>query len=266
MGKKSADATVCFIPGLGFAYTTYKKLLQSIHQHGRSFCAFEYDAEANLPVPEGSQAQVGEWIEHKQFSHAQVQRALSVIAMIEKTPLHRPVDMVTHSVGALYAVLAAAIRPDLFRSIELYAPAGMIRGDTREDLLKRAGDLPTLIRNQFRLLDIDTEEKHARDFLRNAQSDWMLFAAQRTLRGDFYEQIGEVASAYIVPMVRALIEKGIRVSVELGERDVIFPPKLLKTALDAEGIPYVEHAGAGHFAIGTRADLMEHLAEKLQVT
>lgn len=259
--KASRDPrTVCFVPGLGITYSAYEKSLETLYSTGRSFFACAY-IEAGLPIPPLAK----EWIDTGFAKGEHVQRALGLIAALESVPrINRPVDVVAHSVGAIPAVLAAALRPDLFNALPLYAPAAFIGNDSPLRITQESGNIGTIMRNQLMQLQDNSKGEHARSFLSRANMSWSNYFRDHVF--SLHTEIRDIASMNIAPLAHDLIQKGVKVSVELGENDALFSPNLLVPTLEKEGVPYTIHKGADHHSIGTEERIMQDLAKKLSST
>jgi pimeloyl-ACP methyl ester carboxylesterase len=66
----------------------------------------------------------------------ELRKAALFLEMLEKKSLEKT-DVVAHSEGALYAVIAALMHPEKVRNLVLVDPAGMIGKDTKMALIKR---------------------------------------------------------------------------------------------------------------------------------
>ncbi|TSC86128.1 MAG: hypothetical protein G01um10148_634 [Parcubacteria group bacterium Gr01-1014_8] len=273
--ENSSDPTVYFLPGLGLSYTTYKGFLESLYNKGKSFFAAEnveidqFGSKNKLKGEEklqNAKKELAKWKKEKcVFSDAQVKRAIGSIEMLENLAIPQPIDVIAHSAGAVSAVLAATLRPELFRKIFLYAPAGMIEGDDPLRLKTASINFGVLLKSKLRQLGMMPGGEHDKSFLPSAEIDYEMFGMQQTMRGDLgaEAQIDEVAVTYVAPMVRALIEKGVRVSAGIGDKDHLYPSDLLGPALKENKVPYFVIEGVGHYALGTRATVVDRVMKVL---
>ncbi|MEK7133642.1 MAG: alpha/beta fold hydrolase [Patescibacteria group bacterium] len=70
-----------------------------------------------------------------QYSAAELTKAFNFLDVLDQKKIEK-VDVIAHSEGCLNAVIAATLRPDKFRNLVLFAPAGLIGDDNAWRLLK----------------------------------------------------------------------------------------------------------------------------------
>lgn len=127
---KDADPTATFVvPGWTGTPEVYAPVHGALFEDGRNVVSFKYADEmpdAGLDAEELARA--------RKFPTEQRRKALSLIKSIQYTrgvdrELDRKVDIVAHSEGFAVAVMAAAIRPALFRDIIAYGPIGATKNE-----------------------------------------------------------------------------------------------------------------------------------------
>ncbi len=129
-------------------------------------------------------------------------------------------DIVAHSEGAIYGVLAALLRPEKFRNMVLVNPAGMIGEDTVERLVGGAA-WDTCLEAARIYKKIVTDEGFA-EFKRSGEGTKSLakvFASdpRRTI-----ESVGVIAKTQIHEILRTLKKLGIKISIIHAVDDKFF--------------------------------------------
>src|SRR3989344_5316491 len=130
-------------------------------------------------------------------------------------------DIVAHSEGAIYGVLAALLRPEKFRNMVLVDPAGMVGEDTKGRLVKGVAlDIGLQIARIYKKL-LTKEGFEA--FKQSSTAAKALVEVFASNPRHTVESIGVIAETQIHEILQTLKELGIKISIVHGVDDKFFP-------------------------------------------
>ncbi len=165
----------------------------------------------------------------------QYQKARNIIGVVEHFNLHK-VDLIAHSEGAVNGLIAASIKPDLFRSISMLNPAGIVKYKT--SLM--------FVVNMIRKIVLDAKRSY------KSTINWALFKHHLfTVKSHgfagfrmLWHDINSSAQQPIVGLVASLARYGVFTTIIAGKEDVIFPSKKIKQYINTDKIDkYIEVDG-----------------------
>ncbi len=158
------------------------------------------------------------------YPAAELRKMASLMQALDAKGVERA-DVVTHSEGALWTVIAASLHPERFRNIVLVNPAGMI---SKDDIARLAVGFSKDIVGQV-VRDI-TEKDPDRAKL-NA-----LTSLQTTSKGPLHtlREVFAIANSDIRGMLAELKQKGVGISVVAGTEDQAFPIERMNEVLDKD--------------------------------
>lgn len=178
---------------------------------------------------------------------------------------NRPLNAVGHSQGGLYLVVAAVLRPDLFKKLVLINPAGFTRGPesglrakaiessehVKEDRDRKAektfgGNYRRTLALMTRYVKALRSEINAkREIKKTALKDYFKYSWSRgihALREGF-----DMANTDIVPYLEILQHNfGVDIAIIYDDSDDIFPKDTFVGHIP-EGVESLETEGEGHF-------------------
>lgn len=215
----------------------------------------------------------------KQFPTEGVRRALNILKVLEEKGIEKT-DAIGHSEGGMDLAIAATIRPDLFRNIVLFAPAGLIGEDTVMRLAKGFGaqsqeseslsakpytihyDDPTTPDETKMRPEIPITET-TKQVAKTSQREGAKYVAHNPLRA-VREAVGMASSkSQIHEILRALHEKGVGIVVMSGVDDSVFPMDQMQEIVKADMLDGFLSVRGGHGAIGDHPELFMGAAENM---
>ncbi|OGD53779.1 hypothetical protein A3J78_02525 [Candidatus Beckwithbacteria bacterium RBG_13_35_6] len=122
--QPKADIPVVIAPGWSEPPDVFDSLQSVMAERGRRSFSFDHPRLGGKVEP-----RLG-------YSTPELRKALALLDLVEHTGSDK-VDIVAHSEGAVYAVIAASLKPEKFRNMILVGPGGMIGKDTLTALLGR---------------------------------------------------------------------------------------------------------------------------------
>ena len=141
------------------------------------------------------------------------------------------VDVVSHSEGAIFSVMAAYLYPEKVRNMVLVNPAGMIGKDNLPRLmLGFSSDIIMHIIDEIHGI-IKTADSEFRNHSLTALAHTRILSENplQDIRSVF-----AIANSDIHSMISSLREKGVRVSVVLSTTDLVFPEKRIERIITNE--------------------------------
>ncbi len=211
--KKKTDVASVWLKGWGTTSKIFRDNLISLAETGRRVLAVDNPhgiSVENLTEEEKSKLEPTSPIE--------LQKITALLKLLEVKELEK-VDLVTHSEGAIYGVLAAMLRPEKFRSLVLVDPAGMVGEDNQGRLIKEA------------VLDIALQI--GRIFKKMKNIDWQALSKTLGANSDFnrviaaspkgtHETIGEISETQIDEILILLKSLGLKIAIIHGVDDKFF--------------------------------------------
>lgn len=196
---------VLLAPGWSENQDTYKKSLKVIFEGGRRGITVGYARRG------------GEVKKHETYPQAELRKANQLLGVIEIKGIKR-VDGIFHSEGAVNGLIAAMLRPDLFRNIVLDKPAGMIGEDGKTMLMGRFLKLmvkEAIERKPFSFSDPTNSVSTAGRLTR--------YMAGNPLR--MWSEMDALITEDITNFIHHLESKGVKISIIAGVNDPLFPVK-----------------------------------------
>lgn len=144
----------------------------------------------------------------------ELRKALALLDLIDNSGSNK-VDIVAHSEGAIYTVIAASLEPEKFRNIVLVGPGGMIGQDTLITLLGRFSK--KVARNLFQGI---TDRKTTRKVVR-AHTGAAKYIVKNPLRA--LKEAFAISKSNIHEMLPQLRSKGIGIVIIHHADDEAFP-------------------------------------------
>ena len=180
-------------------------------------------------------------------------------------------DVVAHSEGAIYGVLAALLRPEKFRNMVLVDPAGMVGEDTKGRLVKGAAlDIGLQTARIYKKLLTREGFEAFKQSNTAAKALVEVFAQnpQHTI-----ESIGVIAETQIHEILKTLKELGIKISIVHGVDDKFFPMEKVQQQTTTEMVDGFYSVKGTHnqlylhpeqytFLVDTALDALEALRKK----
>lgn len=193
---------VLLAPGWGDTHQSYEKSLEIIHDGGRRVLSVSHPRRGESAV------------QYSDFPVAEARKVQSLIGIIDQKNLGK-VDVVAHSEGAIYAIIAATLHPDKFRNLVLVSPGGLIGEDKFHKLVTR------MLTSGFRDTTQAMRSSHEKAPFFNAARKMARYFAENPKRA--IEELNAIAKSDILKMVKNLHDDGIGIAIIQGENDPIFP-------------------------------------------
>lgn len=241
--KLKTTTPAVFLKGWGTTSRIYKENLMSLAEQGRRVLVID-----NPHGIEAKNISEADTIEGQNIPAVELKKVAAVLKMMDVKGLEK-VDIIAHSEGGVYGVLAAMLRPERFRNMVLVDPAGMVGEDERGRLLKGA------------FLDIALQI--GRIFKRFKNMDWP--ALSRTLQGGHefnrviaagpqaaWESIGVIAESQIDELLETLKKLGLGIVIVHGVDDKFFSMDKVQQMTDRQTVD-------GFYSVrGTHNEILVH--------
>lgn len=196
-----------FVPGWGMTPEAYRENILELAGKDRRVLSFE--------SPHGIDAgTLKEMQDAASMPEAELRKVSALVTALIAKNLSE-VNVVAHSEGGLYTILAATLFPEKFKRIVLVNPGGMIGEDSPRQLVKRTAE-ETLAEASATISDKEKRE-HAATILRIGTESAARNPAQ-SLR-----EMRAIAGTQIHELLRGLKERGVRISIIHSVDDKIFP-------------------------------------------
>jgi len=120
--------SLLFAPGWQASVHLNALSMDELHKRGRRVLSLNHPPRGNVltALLESDRNAL------KEFPSIEIQKASNLIELLERQGINakNKADCIAFSEASLNSVIAASVRPDLFRNIVLYAPAGLIGQDS----------------------------------------------------------------------------------------------------------------------------------------
>jgi pimeloyl-ACP methyl ester carboxylesterase len=254
---QKSETPVFFAPGWGCTLEVYKPLLEKISEENRRVItlnhpriggkALESVSRMNLEIPK-----------EVSKSPEQFRKALNMLDIIDEKEIDK-VDMVTHSESAINAVIAAVLRPEKFRNLILFAPAGLVGEDQFVRLMKGfiAGG-----KRAESMSDVPisaTEKKVGADAIQAV----VKYVLENPIRG--MREVYSLSKSQIHEMLGYLHEKGIGIVVMSTIDDPVFPMDKIQQTVKADMVDGFLSLKGSHGEIGGHPELFIPAVESMLV-
>ena len=267
------DVPTLWAPAWACTLPVYKLAITELAKLGRRVISLDH------PRFGGSFSSAPSDESMKDYPQTQLRKALNILAVLEKKGIEKT-DVIAHSEGAINTVIAAALQPEKFRNIVLYAPAGMTGDDTFMRLLKgfasQGQPRPTMNKLNvsaeeraaaeregrtiaaYEELPI-SDEKETSDAANKAAPRYVLKNPLRALREGL-----DMSHFRIDELVRYLHqEKGVGFVIMSAVDDPVFKTETMQKMVDARMLNGFVTVRGGHGDIGGHPELYVGGAEYL---
>jgi pimeloyl-ACP methyl ester carboxylesterase len=217
--KVSSPVPIVIAPGWGEISQNFFPVQSVLSERKRISVVFDHppytkgSVDNNIEVPEA------------ELKNAVVLN--KVVESIQKDGHKEGVDLIAHSEGALYGIIAATLHPEYYRNIILHAPAGMVGEDSFLELLLKLAKKEVKFVEQGFKGDREIKEQiasihkgYVSDFLKNP-----VHAIKEGLA---------VTKLDIINMLVSLRKRGIGIVVVSCSDDVVFPMKEIQDKLGSQ--------------------------------
>lgn len=205
---------VLWAPAWGLNVDVYKRSLEELSEQERRVVSLTHPRKGGDLESRSSEEEL------EKYPKEELRKAYNIIEIIEGKKIDK-IDAIAHSEGGVNITIAATLRPDLFRNIVYYAPAGMIGKDKFIRLLqgfagqgKRAESIKDY--------PVSEDEKETGAAAAKSAVEYLVSNPLRA-----YKEVKEIADSQIHEMLTYLHEKGIGIVVMTPEDDPVFPQKLV---------------------------------------
>lgn len=209
------EVPLLLAPGWGCTTETYKPDLIKLANRKRRVLG------VNHPRRGGDLKEIPEELKNE-YSQEELRKALNLLGVLEAKGIEKT-DVIAHSEGAINTTIAAVLRPDLFRSIVYYAPAGIVGEDQFGRLLKGFAQQGKPAESRKAMEGAPeipvTEEEVAQG--KTAAVEALKYMAENPLRA--YKEAREISQSQIHDLLRLLHEKGVKIYIMCGVDDPVFP-------------------------------------------
>lgn len=155
--------------------------------------------------------------EAEKYPDEEMRKAQNLLGLLEQKNIEK-VDVVAHSEGAINTCIAALLHPEKFRSIVLYAPAGLIGHDNLLRLMW--GTFIQAKRKDLETMDVFpmTEDEEKQDAVIGREN--MNYIVENPLRA--FKETLAISQVQIQEILRYLRTKGVHVVVMAAVEDTFF--------------------------------------------
>ena len=210
----SDPTPILLAPGWSENPSTYEKSLKIIYGEKRRALTIGYSQRGEETHPD-----------------VEVRKASLLLQVLEDKGIKKA-DVIAHSEGAIYTLIAATIEPDRFRNVVLDKPAGLIGHDSKTALMGRFVKL-MIQEAVLRPKGVTDPTGAVRAGLRTA-----LYCAENPKR--VMEELDALTSYDISDLIGVLKDKGVMVSVISGVDDPLFPVNRQIDNMRESGAPPIE--------------------------
>lgn len=195
---------ILLAPGWSENEKTYKKSMRTIFSGNRRGISLSHPGRG------------GAVDEIEDFPEVEVRHAEEILGVLNLKGIERT-DAIFHSEGALSGLIAASLRPELFRNVVLDKPAGLIGYDGKMKLVGRF----------IKLLAQEGLERKPLSFTdpTNSFSSSLRTITYMMLHRELFNELEALTSMDIVGLIHNLEEQGVMIAVIAGPSDPLFPVK-----------------------------------------
>lgn len=206
-----------WLTGWGAPAEVHEKNIISLAERGRRTLAV--DEPHGIETSQEASSKLGE------IHDIELRKVTALLKVLDEKDIDKT-DIVAHSEGAIYGILAALLRPEKFNNLVLVDPAGMIGGDTEGRLVKGAAlDLALQTARIYKkVLTKDGFEA----FKRSATAVKALAEVFASNPSRTVESIGVIAETQIHEILTILKRLGLKISVIHGVDDKFFPMEMVQ--------------------------------------
>jgi len=169
----------------------------------------------------------GEVKPNSDYPTPELRKAYALLDLINNSGSDQ-VDIIAHSEGAIYTVIAASLQPEKFRNMVLLAPGGMIGEDTLGSLLGR------LSKKIARNLKQGVTNPKTTNKVLHAQADALKYIAKNPLRAS--QEAVAISKSNIDKVLPHLRSKGIGVVIIHHSDDEGFPMHRIQKAVKEDQV------------------------------
>lgn len=186
------------------------------------------------------------------YPNAELRKVAALIKTLDEKQIEKT-DVIAHSEGALYTIIAAKLYPDRFRNIVLVAPAGMIGKDTVTRLgVGFSHDVTRQMVNG--VIDGEIRRPMLRAFRESGKA-----VASGPLES--VKQVFAIADAEIHNWLKELKDQGIGIAIIHGVDDKAFPMERMQAVAKSEQMHGFYSVKGGHNDIYLKPKEFTALAE-----
>lgn len=221
--KPKSEVPVLIAPGWSDTVEVHEKGMKILADEGRRSLSLSHPRHGGTIAETFNE-------EAEKYPDEEMRKAQSLLGFLEQKNIEK-VDVVAHSEGAINACIAAMLQPEKFRSIILYAPAGLIGNDNLLRLMwgtmihAKRKDLETL--SGFPI----TEEENEQDALIGREN--AKYITENPLRA--LKETIAISRVQIQDILRYLRSKGVNIVVMAAVEDTFFPMGEVEETKDEQG-------------------------------
>lgn len=220
---KEGANPVIFAMAWGFSTRGWKPVLKTLLETGRRTLAIDH------PPHGGDLAMSKEQQELVQgLPTEQIRKALNMIKVMEAKQIPHA-DVIAHSEGGAHTLIAALLRPDMFRHLVLFAPAGLI-GKDNLPLLMAATLWDSMTKKQT-LEGLPESEAVKKDGV-NVPIEMLRHIAPNPLRAA--REVYGLSKAQLEHLLRQLKERGVRFAIMNPVDDLVFPGERMSKTISGQ--------------------------------
>lgn len=212
--------------GWGLGPKAYESTAKVGYESGRRMLLMEH-SRSGKPQSENASA-----------PDEELQKAHSLVEVLKASGVEKT-DVIAHSEGTIYTVLAALEHPELFRSIVFTGPAGMVGQDTTRQLVRRFG--PVMGRSLTKDMWHNPRAGLATG---NDITKHVIKNPAKSLR-----EIKDMAATRIDHVLGGLRQNGIKVGILQWNADRVFPPDRIEEHVVIEGINRVTNGENSDYVV-----------------
>ena len=213
--KMKTETPAAWLRGWGTTVEVHEDNILELARHGRRTLAVDARhgiESANIPESETEQGE--------KIHDIELRKVAALLKMLDEKQIEQT-DIVAHSEGAIYGVMAALLRPERFRNMVLVDPAGMV-GEDSEGRLVRGAALDIALQTARIYKKLLTKEGFAA-FKQSNTATKALAEVFASNPKHTVESVGVIAETQIDELLTTLKSLGIKISIIHGVDDRFFP-------------------------------------------